>query len=81
MNTIFALECIELNRVIGYVKITHIINHSNSVITERGVILQLDNSWDEFQTNGGGKVSTFVAHHNDKYASKIEVFNVVSLRA
>ena len=76
MNLVFGLECNDLREVMGYVRVAHVINH----ISESAIISEIDESWDTFQQNGGGKVSAFIEYHNDIYATKLEAFRVITLR-
>ena len=80
MNLVFGLQCNDLKRIMGYVKVTNVINRTNDKISETAIISQIDESWNNFQHNGGGRVTTFIEYHNEMYATQLEVFKVITLQ-
>lgn len=80
MNLVFGLHCNDLKRIMGYVKVTNVINRTNDKISESAIISQIDESWNNFQHNGGGRVTTFIEYHNEMYATQLEVFRVITLQ-
>ena len=77
MSLVLGLFCSELREVMGYVKVTSVINRTDDEISEESICRQIYDSWDSFQRMGGGKVSRWIDEHNYIYATQVEKFRVV----
>lgn len=77
MNLVLGLFCHDLREVMGYVRVTNVVNYTNDSISEEAIAKQIYDSWSDFQDNGGGKVSKWIEDHNETYATKVEAFRVI----